>query len=136
MEESTRETKGLKGLTVLCFLTQFQWVIQGMKNGRIYLRNKRVEGVKSSVLSHSEPMGDSGDEKWKNLLEGTKGLKGLTVLCFLTQFQRVIQGVKNGRIYLKNKRVEGVNSSVLPHSVPMGDSGDEKWKNLLEKQKG
>ena len=48
----------------------------------------------------------------------------------------MIQGVKNGRIYLRNKGVEGVNSSVLSHSVPMGDSGDEKWKNLLEEQKG
>ena len=73
MEESTRETKGLKGLTVLCFLTQFQWVIQGVKNGRIYLRNKKVEGVNSSVLCHSVPMGDSGGEKWKNLLEKQKG---------------------------------------------------------------
>ena len=73
MEESTRETKGLKRFTALCFLTQFQWVIQGVKNGRIYSRNKGVEEVHSSVLSHSVPMGDSGGEKWKNLLEKQKG---------------------------------------------------------------
>ena len=45
-------------------------------------------------------------------------------------------GGENGRIYLRKKRVEGVNSSVLSHSVPMGDSGGEKWKNLLEEQRG
>ena len=62
----------MKGLTVLCFLTQFQWVIQGMKNGRIYLRNKRVEGVNSSVLSHSVPMGDSGGENGRIYLRNKR----------------------------------------------------------------
>ena len=61
-------------------------MIQGVKNGRIYLRNKRVEEVHSSVLSHSVPMGDSGGEKWKNLLEEQKGLKGLTVLCSVSVY--------------------------------------------------